>query len=549
MSEEKPPTTDVAVTVTEPRVSRPRLSVVGRDFSPISTLRPRVERKNPFIRHDHNVDLTVGDAIPYIANHPDIYQRNERLVDVLNGRIRDLTVPQLRERLTSAMTFMSQRGDAKTDKAKMVARVPSDAIVNALHQKGEWGARQLRGVTDTPLVRKDGTILQEPGYDVESKFVYQPSSPFPRIEDKPSKDECVHALYSVLAPIGEFPWKVVEDNKSPSLSAYISILLTTLLVGTIDGNIPGFAISANVRGTGKSKLTQIAAVIASGRIPATTPFAKDDEEVRKSIVGLLKKGRRVIMWDNVTRRICGDSIDMLLTTRLYEDRELGKSENPEYENNSVSIWTGNNLEAQGDTVRRIIPVDIESHDPNPENREFDFDPLEMTIRKRPEIVWALLTIIRGWYVDGCPRFPGVVLGSYENWSSIVPQVLVWMGLSNPILARKSSSVVIDRTLLETMDLASLWEIMEKVMQAEMGITIAQVIRLLYPERGEPVHPKSIELRYAMESVLGETGRDHVNRALAGRLRTARKRALTDKGKSFDIVGETHGNKRWSVRDR
>lgn len=544
MSDEKPPQDDSNRIVEPPPI--PRLSLVGRDAQPV--LRPAF-RPNPQVRHDHNIDLTAEQARDVIRHHPQVYQRNERLVEIMNGRIRDLTVAQIRARLTSAINFMKRDGRASaSEKAKLVNTVPSDHVVHFLADMGDWGARPLSGVTTTPLVRRDGTIQQDPGYDPETRFVYAPKGNFPRVPDSPSRDECLAQLSTVIAPISSFPWKTI-GNKSPSLSAYVALLLTSLLVGTIEGNIPGFVISANVRGTGKSKLTQIASLVASGEVAPTTPFARDDDEVRKSIVGLLKKGRRIIMWDNVVRKISGESLDMLLTTRLYEDRELGKSINPEYENNSISIFTGNNLEAEGDTVRRLVPIDIHCDDPQPEKRVFDFDPLKMVREDRAEIVSALLTIIRGWYIAGCPRDNTVTMGSYEEWSGIVPQILIWLGISNPLLTREHSSVVVDRSLLEARELADLWTSIEVALGAPTGITMIQTMRYLYPEKGEATTQRATELRFSLETLLGEVGRDRVTKALMYRLRMARGRCLDDEGRTLDCDGVTHGNKRWSVKRR
>lgn len=525
-----------------------RLSLVGGG-SPLA-IRDRAKRNNPLVRSDHDLDLTVDDACKYIIKHPNVYQRNARLVEVLRGRIREIPVAVLRERLTSAMTFMGTEKRGSGEKAKLVPKLPSDHVVQAVFHRGDWNARELRGVTDTPIVRDDGTIAQNVGYDADTKFVYNPSAEYPPIEDKPSLDRCQSLLFEkVLPPISHFPWKQHVPGKSAALSAYVSLLLTTMLVSTIRGNIPGFVISANVRGTGKTKLMQIASLIANGYIDNTLAFVEDDDEVRKRIIGELQTGKRVIMFDNVRRRISGDSVDILLTTRRYGDRILGRSENISVDNNSVTVWTGNNLETEGDTVRRVVPIDIESDDPQPEKRKFAFDPVAMAEKDRLEMVVALLTMIRGWYAHGCPRRDDVVMGSYEPWSSIVPQILIWLGITNPLDAIGSSSVVIDRVLQDTIALADVWEGMERILMTDKGITVQQAIELLYPERGQMVRPGTADLRSALESIIDQSGREKVRGALGYRLRIARNRVLDRFGRSFDIEGETHGRQRWSVRAR
>lgn len=534
---------------------KPRLSLVGANglpIVPISTIRAKSNRQNPLVRVDTDLDLTVKDAISKLITHPNVYQRHKKLVDVLDGEvkeIRDIPLPILRTYMTSVSTFMGHQKSGQGEKAKMVAKLPSDQIVHAVYTTGEWRARPLVGLTSVPLIRPNGTILQDPGYDDETRFVYAPTVSFPRIEDKPSLDRCMTELQTVLEPLHMFPWKRTEDNRAPSLSAYLSMILTMMMVTSIRTNIPGFIVSANLKGTGKSKLANIASIIVTGRMEQTLAFVADDEENRKRITGALKRDRRIIMFDNVTRKISGDTVDMLLTTRKYSDRELGSSVNFDCDVNSITCWTGNNLEAEGDTTRRVIPIEIESKDLHPEDRHFDFDPELLTMENRVEIVTALLTIVRGWYAAGCPRTRTSVMGSYEEWSSIIPEILVWLGASNPIEARKTSSVVTDKMLRRLIALAALWETTEQCLERPRGLTVQDVMRFLYPGRTEATHLRSNELRAAFEDLTGEFGREALSRSLSYTLRIGNKRALNAEGRSFRIIGQRDHVSRWTVVSR
>ncbi|NRB36684.1 MAG: hypothetical protein HRU31_18555 [Rhodobacteraceae bacterium] len=40
---------------------------------------------------------------------------------------------------------------------------------------GEWNAPVLHGVVSSPTMRKDGTILQTPGYDTASGLLFEPN--------------------------------------------------------------------------------------------------------------------------------------------------------------------------------------------------------------------------------------------------------------------------------------------------------------------------------------------------------------------------------------
>lgn len=555
MSDEKPPQPATNPVVPTPEMeNRPSLSVVEKDGKvvPKRLARPTSKRELPIVRVDHDLDIVNDEATYYLAKHPNIYQRNKKLVDILDGEIREIKPSTLIEKLTNQMTFMGLPSKLKVgddpDKMRIRAKLPSQHIVNGIFTRGNWGARELVGVTDTPLVRRNGSVLQTPGYDSESRYVYQPTMEFPQITENPSRDECHQLMNDVLAPISSFPWKTI-NNKSASLSAYLSMLLTLMLVPAIDGPIPGFLITANIRGTGKTKLASIASVVATGRPADTEAFPDNDEEVRKKITTTLQSAQRIAVFDNVTRKISGDAVDIVLTSRRYKDRKLGSNTDTILlANNTLWCWTGNNIEANGDTVRRLIPIELVSYDLQPEEKRFPFDPVADALAHRAEIVTALLTMIRGWYHAGCPR-SDITIGSYEAWSGIVPQILVWLGITNPLDARKTSRAVKDVALVQASALGDIWHKVEGLLRADNGITTTQFLRALYPEKGEAIFQHVVEIRNQLEGLLEVAGRQDVHKALSYRLRSVRGRVLDADGRSLDSEGMSAGSPRWSVRVR
>jgi hypothetical protein len=75
--------------------------------------------------------------------------------------------------------------------------------------------RTLYGVTHTPTIRPDGTILDTPGYDDETRLLYMPESglELPVIPDEPTAEEIKAAVDLILKPIAEFPF-VSEDDRA-----------------------------------------------------------------------------------------------------------------------------------------------------------------------------------------------------------------------------------------------------------------------------------------------------------------------------------------------
>jgi putative DNA primase/helicase len=57
-------------------------------------------------------------------------------------------------------------------------------------------------------------------------------------------------------------------------------------------------------------------------------------------------------------------------------------------------------------------------------------------QERPTLVAAALTILRAYFVVGCPSQGIKPFGSFEEWSAIVRQALVWAGEVDPCDGRK-----------------------------------------------------------------------------------------------------------------
>src|SRR5262249_4581304 len=132
------------------------------------------EHRLPFVFVDtdeHRVNEEVAKAL---ARDPDLYQRGNILVRIVKDqspaakqirrplmtRIEALPASILRERLPANAVLLKQEG-------KRAAPVhPPAWCVAALMDRGQWpGVRHLEGVLNHPVLRPDGTILSEPGYD------------------------------------------------------------------------------------------------------------------------------------------------------------------------------------------------------------------------------------------------------------------------------------------------------------------------------------------------------------------------------------------------
>lgn len=192
-----------------------------------------------------------------------------------------------------------------------------------------------------------------------------------------------------------------------------------------------FGFDAPAPGSGKGKLVDIAAIIATGRPASTFNQGRSEEETEKRIGAILMTGDLCINMDNCTLPLAGDFLCSALTQPVIRARILGRSEAPQLPMIATMFATGNNLTAKGDMTRRIIRCTIDPQCERPELRKFPNDPVEDAQTGRGKYLAAVLTILRAHSVAGRPQGGVDPIGSFEDWSRIVRAALIWLGEADP----------------------------------------------------------------------------------------------------------------------
>lgn len=390
-------------------------------------------------------------AAAALAHDGAIYQRGGTLAHVVTPTaapgttpaptIRELPISILHVRLAQVVRWLklNARGDYKR------APVPA-SIVSAVHARGQWDAvRPLVGVLTAPTIRPDGTVLQQTGYDDATALLFWPSRPFVEVPDRPTREDAIGAAGALLELVDDFPFATAADR-----SAWLAGVLTLVGRPAIEGPCPLFAIDANTRGSGKSKLVDIASSLAHGRKAERSSLAGNDEEMRKQITSLLRDGSPAVLIDNVRpgAPIGGAAFDALLTSDTWKDRELGKTAMLTLPARAVWWVTGNNVRFAGDLTRRALKIRLESPLENPEARDvFKFpDVVGEAMRRRFYAVSQALIILRAHAVAGRPLC-GPIWGSFESWTRVVAAAIRWIGLPDPLEVRATSDEAADEDRL------------------------------------------------------------------------------------------------------
>ncbi|WP_208390372.1 hypothetical protein, partial [Brooklawnia cerclae] len=265
------------------------------------------------------------------------------------------------------------------------------------------GVRTLRGVTHTPMVRRDGTVLDVPGYDDTTGFLYLPDRGLvvERVSEHPSRGEVDRARALLLEMVHDFDFVTPSDRAN-----FLGTLASPLLRNALPGPFAGVVIEAPQRGSGKSLLAATYRILHGAVLRIDTPSS--EAEFEKELGAIFDTTTApVVHFDNVTGTLRSPVLAGVLTSETYGIRRLGASERIETVNDRLFIFTGNNLSLGGDLVRRMIHVRIDPGVPQPEMRTgFRIPDLKAWAEDhRGELLWALLTIVRAWYADGRPGLP------------------------------------------------------------------------------------------------------------------------------------------------
>ena len=137
----------------------------------------------------------------------------------------------------------------------------------------------------------------------------------------------------------------------------------------------------------------------------------------------------LVLLDNVTGTLQSDALDAVLTGTEFQERALGGNEECTQRFHSVFAVTANNALISEDLVRRSLQIRLEPGVERPEQRTNFRHPdlLRHALAHRAELLGAALTVLRAYFVAGCPQVPMRPMGSYGEWSRVIRGALIWAG--------------------------------------------------------------------------------------------------------------------------
>jgi putative DNA primase/helicase len=199
-------------------------------------------------RQLRDISAEALGALQQANDPPVLFARSGSMVAVIEDEkkrrvISNVTESALRGRLARAANFF--KTDAKGYEYECSPPIDTVRDIQAL-EPSLWGFDALDGVVEAPILRPDGSILDQPGYDKTTLLYYapDPSLRMPSIAERPAQVEIEQALKMINQAIDDFPF-VDQANKTNAIAA----MLSPIVKPAIDAPAPMALIDAPQAGT------------------------------------------------------------------------------------------------------------------------------------------------------------------------------------------------------------------------------------------------------------------------------------------------------------
>ena len=369
------------------------------------------------------------------------------------AQIRVMSADQLISKIQFAYRpIRINKTDGRTTRV-MFPREAASVVVNS--PEAAPSLRALTGVTHTPAVRADGSVLDQPGYDAETGYLFLPSAGpgVPAVPDSPSAADRTRARALIDSMLVDYRF-VTEHSRAN----YLAYLLTPLLRMMRPAPYPLFAFDARMPASGKTMLAKIGHQLHGGTFRSS--FPDSEEEIGKEVTTILGTATApMVLFDNVKGTLRSAKLEGLLTSSAWSQRLLGGNESPAMTNDRVWAITSNNASVGGDMARRTLRIDIDPGVPHPELRTgFTHSDLPGWVSAhRGELLWSLLVLARAWVVDGAVAGPVAGQDNYAAWTSACGGIVAAAGYEGVVGYKEPSELVSadDDELGEL--LAALWD--------------------------------------------------------------------------------------------
>ena len=370
------------------------------------------------IKLDDDEQARVTDeAIEVMREDGTLYERGGLLVRLTGETIVDVDAEWLTDYFTRRASFFRMK--ERDGELKRVKVAPPMWLGKRLAVKrGERGLAELRGIITAPTLRRDGSLLDKPGFDTATGLLLKPGS-WPKIPEHPTRTDIEAAWKALWLPYAEFPYASNDDR-----AVAVAAILTAIVRRTLP-LAPAFSFDAPTPSSGKTLLASCICELCGGETAVLGEA--DEEEIRKALTAVLLDGAPAMLFDNVVGAFKSSTMQAFLTSERFSARILGGSKLAKMPSNVLVAISGNNFLPVGDLWRRVMTCRIDPRTEAAHLRTFKLDALQHVRDHRQEMIAAGLTLLRAFLAAGAPRATKDKLGSYEVFDDLVRQCVIWLG--------------------------------------------------------------------------------------------------------------------------
>ncbi|MGL5826730.1 MAG: hypothetical protein ACRCYU_18260 [Nocardioides sp.] len=366
---------------------------------------------------------------------------------------------------------------------------PATPVLAAVLAKRSWpGLAPLRRVITTPVLRPDGTLLQEPGYDPRTGYYLASSmADLGPINPTPTPQAVAAAREFLLDRfLMDFPWATPADRAN-----YIALMATPILRHYLRTLVPFAIVDATMPGSGKTILTSCIGLMVGQKVYTWPKDGDSEGELRKIFTTELSDGvgaGGVVVFDNLAEGTVIDSavLARLVTERTWTDRRLGTNSTAGGANDRLWLATGNNLRTGGDIATRAVWVRLDPDCPQPEARTgFAIPHLDSWVldpANRAIVLRALLTLILDWINTGAPVDHSVpAMRQFTRWAQALGGFLTHHHIGH-FLANHDDNKTLDDDAAEWRAFLHRWRTLHPV---DQQLTAHQLRTSAEPDHGIP----------------------------------------------------------------
>lgn len=377
---------------------------------------------------DFDLYKLTEDVITILTQHNQdrafLFTYGSMLSRVSDGNLQsDLTTNQLTYEVVKRIKFI------KTSFTHGIKNMmPPEKMINLILGRGAWPEfPPLKAVVKLPYVSEDGRLITKNGFDPETGIYLDCDLKLPK-QIQVSTNNLNASIAYLKSLLDDYPF--CEDGSKTNALSY---MLLPFLRPYIDDICPLALADAPKAGTGKTHLMKMIYMLVYGKSLPTMNVSKiTEEELNKTVTGLLMSGSTHVLFDNLTGFFGSSTIEGLLTTDMFQSRILGGNKLALLPNNMIAFATANNLQMSPDMTTRVTFINLDANLQDPSKRHFQNKYASRDARKnkalREKVVEASLICVQHWinenmyHADLKHRFP--------KWADVMGGLMSILGMDD-----------------------------------------------------------------------------------------------------------------------